>query len=164
MRRNLPYTLEMTDAFTVRSATPADAAALVEFNRAMAKETEAKDLALPVLSAGVKWLLKNPQHGFYLVAETGGEVIGSLMVTSEWSDWRNRVFWWIQSVYVKPQYRRKGVYRKLYERVKQLARERGDICGFRLYVEKENLTAQRTYQSLGMQEAHYKMFEELVQG
>lgn len=153
----------MTDEFTVRSATQADAAALVEFNRAMAKETEDKDLAVSVLSAGVNWLLQNPTQGFYLIAERGGEVAGCLMVTSEWSDWRNGLFWWIQSVYVRPQYRRKGAYRRLYLHVKQLARERGDICGFRLYVEKENVNAQKTYQSLGMQETPYRMFEEPVQ-
>lgn len=129
----------------------------------MAKETEGKDLTVSVLSAGVQWLLQNPEHGFYFVAEIGGEPAGCLMVTSEWSDWRNGLFWWIQSVYVKPQHRRKGIYRSLYKHVKQLARERGDVCGFRLYVEKENLNAQKTYQSLGMRETPYRMFEEPLQ-
>lgn len=151
---------------TLRLADARDVDALVEFNRAMARETEEKELAPGVLTAGVESLLKNPVYGFYVVAEAaddGGQtkMAGSLMVTYEWSDWRNGLFWWIQSVYVRPQFRRRGVYRKLYEFVKARAARQENVCGFRLYVEKENVVAQQTYRRLGMTETYYKMFEEV---
>jgi ribosomal protein S18 acetylase RimI-like enzyme len=121
-------------------------------------------LAVETLTAGVRNLLRNDQYGFYVVAEAADsagrkEVVGSLMVTYEWSDWRDAVFWWIQSVYVAPESRRRGIYRRLYEFVKDLAAQQ-NVCGFRLYVERENVAAQRTYERLGMTEAHYKMYEE----
>ena len=151
----------------MRLADAGDARTLVEFNRAMARETEAKELAVDLLTAGVENLLKNPRYGFYVVAEYGGqdnqgEVVASLMVTYEWSDWRNGLFWWIQSVYVKPEFRRQGVYRRLYEFVKSRAANDADVRGFRLYVEKENRIAQQTYERLGMTETYYKMFEEVL--
>ena len=135
----------------------------------MARETEAKDLR--VSAHGMRLLLlRSPQYGFYVVAEhygeqeNQGEVVASLLVTYEWSDWRNGLFWWIQSVYVKPRFRRQGVYRRLYEFVKsRAAAEEPNVRGFRLYVEKENRIAQQTYERLGMTETHYKMFEELLQ-
>ncbi len=155
----------MTNEFTLRIADSSDVDSLVNFNRAMAKETEGKELALEVLSAGVDNLLKNSRDGFYVIAQEAAgsnkRVIGSLMVTYEWSDWRNGYFWWIQSVYVLPDVRRRGVYRRLYEFVKELASSRAGVCGFRLYVEKENHIAQRTYEQLGMEESHYLMYEEL---
>lgn len=144
----------------VRAATIADLDTIVGFNQAMARETEDKRLALDVLSAGVRNLLENPGHGFYLVAEIGAEVAGCLMITPEWTDWRNGRFWWVQSVYVKAEFRRRGVYRALYAHVKALAAREGDVRGFRLYVEIENDTAQETYRKLGMHEARYRMFEE----
>lgn len=144
----------------IRIAQSTDVAALVVFNQSMAMETEQKSLDQVVLSKGVGALIADPAKGFYLVAEQDGQVVGSLMVTTEWSDWRNAVFWWIQSVYVLPQNRRQGIYAKLYARVKELAAEQGNVCGFRLYVEKENTVAQATYQSLGMEESHYLMYEE----
>ena len=158
---------EMNQEWSLRLADERDVDALVEFNRAMARETEAKDLAVDVLTAGVEGLLRNPRYGFYVVAEHRGpehqsEVAASLMVTFEWSDWRNGVFWWIQSVYVKPEFRRQGVYRRLYEFVKSRAAREPGVRGFRLYVEKENQIAQQTYERLGMTETYYKMFEELV--
>ena len=153
----------------MRLADERDVRALVEFNLLMARETEAKDLAVEVLTAGVEYLLRNPRHGFYVVAEHDtiehqSEVTGSLMVTYEWSDWRNGVFWWIQSVYVKPEFRRQGIYKRLYEFVKALAANETGVRGFRLYVEKENHTAQQAYERLGMTETYYKMFEELCEG
>lgn len=146
---------------SIRPATKGDARALVDFNRAIARETEGKELALEVISAGVEALLENPRHGFYLVAESAGDVVGALMVTFEWSDWRNGIFWWIQSVYVKRQFRGQGIYRKLYQEVKRRARREANVCGFRLYVEKENRVAQKAYRALGMTETHYKVFEEI---
>ena len=156
---------EMNQEWNLRPADERDVPALVEFSRAMARETEAKTLDVDVLTAGIRNLLRNPRYGFYVVAEHCApgkerEVVGSIMVTYEWSDWRDGVFWWIQSVYVKPQFRRQGVYRRLYEFIKSRAALEPDVRGFRLYVEKENHIAQQTYARLGMTETYYKMFEE----
>ncbi len=145
------------------SITPAllhHAAAIVSNNAAMALETEGKRLDEERLTRGVRLLLEDRAKGFYLVAETdGAEVIGQLMVTFEWSDWRAGTFWWVQSVYVVPTHRRQGIYRALYERVLEMAREDGGVCGVRLYVERENVRAMETYRALGMARAHYEMFE-----
>ncbi|GAB3032544.1 GNAT family N-acetyltransferase [Bowmanella dokdonensis] len=145
--------------YTLRLARSNDLEALTEFNQAMALETEGKQLDTQTLRSGVAGMLNQPHFGFYLVAEQEGEIVGSLAVTFEWSDWRNKLFWWIQSVYVRPQSRRQGIYSALYTRVREMALEQGNVCGFRLYVEKENEIAQATYQKLGMQECQYFMFE-----
>ena len=151
----------MSDSgLVIRVAEERDAETVARFNTAMALETESRELDRETALAGVKNLLKNPQHGFYLIAERAGETAGSLMITGEWSDWRNGIFWWIQSVYIRPEFRRQGIYSRLYAHVKELARERADVCGLRLYVEQKNVAAQRTYLALGMQEAHYRMFEQ----
>lgn len=146
----------------IRPAGERDIAALVVFNRAMAKETEGIDLPIETVSAGVAALLQQPQYGFYLIAEINKEGVGGLMITYEWSDWRDGLFWWIQSVYVLPPYRGKGIYKQLYAEVKRRAAAQGDVCGFRLYVERKNQRAQQTYQALGMKETRYKVFEELL--
>ena len=148
----------------VRLATPQDAPVLIEFNTAMALETEQKELLPDVIGAGVHSLLGNPAAGFYVVAEKDDRVVGSLMITKEWSDWRNGTFWWIQSVYVRPEARRQGVYKLLYRHVQELAAKDPAVCGFRLYVERENARAQATYQALGMKETRYLVFEELKPG
>jgi ribosomal protein S18 acetylase RimI-like enzyme len=148
----------------MRKATAKDANAIAQFNSAMALETEGKRLIPQVIAAGVANLIANPERGFYLVCEGELELKACLMVTTEWSDWRNGNFWWIQSVYVKPEFRQQGVYRAMYEHLKTLALADANVCGFRLYVEKENVTAQKTYGSLGMAETDYLMFEELKQG
>ena len=148
----------------IRRALLQDAAELVKFNISMARETEGIELVPEVISAGVKAMIEDPQMGFYLVVELDNCIQASLMVTTEWSDWRNGVFWWIQSVYVRPEYRRQGLYRELYQRVKELAEQEPAVCGFRLYVEHWNAVAQKTYASLGMTETGYKMFEELKPG
>ena len=145
---------------SIRVANIQDVAALVDFNQSMALETENKKLDSAILSKGVGELIADPNKGFYLVAEQNSQVVGSLMVTTEWSDWRNAVFWWIQSVYIVPQSRRQGIYALLYTKVKELAQKNGNICGFRLYVEKENTIAQRTYEAMGMKQSHYLMYEE----
>src|SRR5687767_2081422 len=147
-----------------RLATAGDAAVLAEFNAAMALETEGKELLPEVIGAGVRSLLAKPASGFYLLAETEGQVVGSLLVTKEWSDWRNGDFWWIQSVYVRPAWRRQGVYKRLYRHVQELAAKDPGVCGFRLYVERENKQAQSTYRTLGMKETRYLVFEELKPG
>ena len=137
----------------------ADAAALVDFNRAMARETEDKELDVETVTAGVATLLAEPARGFYVVARQGGALVGSLMITKEWSDWRCGDFWWIQSVYVRPTARRQGVYRRLYEFVQARAAGADNVCGFRLYVERDNHRAQQTYEALGMHESVYRMYE-----
>ena len=147
---------------TVRYATINDAKTLADFNRKMAKETE--DITLPpaTILRGVTAVLQEPTRGFYVVAESDGTLLASLMVTTEWSDWRDGEMWWIQSVYVAREWRRRGLYRRLYTEVKRLANEAKNVRGFRLYVERENTIAQATYTALGMHETRYKIFEELT--
>lgn len=146
----------------IRLAQQTDAPALVEFNQAMALETEGKQLDSQILRNGVEAVFEDTKKGFYVVAESENEIIGGLMVTFEWSDWRNSWFWWIQSVYILPESRGRGIYRLLYEFVKEKASEAGNVCGFRLYVEKENTGAQKVYEKLGMSESHYLMYEEMI--
>ncbi len=150
----------MNDAvIQVRNATRADVPRLCEFQQNMALETEGKSLDVDVLAAGTGAVFDSPQKGFYIVAEAAGEVAGSLLVTYEWSDWRAATFLWIQSVYVDAAWRRRGVYRALHNHVVEMAEARDDVCGVRLYVERENTVAQQTYDSLGMTRSHYDMFE-----
>lgn len=152
----------MSEEIKIRRAVPQDAPALVEFNQAMAHETEGKYLDRQILASGVEAVFQNENRGFYVVAETGGKIVGGLMVTFEWSDWRNGWFWWIQSVYILPEYRGRSIYTRLYEFVKQKAREADDVCGFRLYVEHDNAKAQKVYEKLGMEQSHYLMYEEMI--
>ena len=144
----------------IRLAAATDADALVEFNQAMALETEGKRLDTAVLRPGVEAVFQDRTKGFYVVADDNEQIVGGLMVTFEWSDWRNGWFWWIQSVYILPEARGKSIYRKLYEFVKERSEQDGNVCGFRLYVEKENEHAQRVYEKLGMEETYYLMYEE----
>ena len=147
---------------TVRRANRHDAAVLVSFNQAMARETEGKELPYEIIAPGVTRLMQHPEYGFYLVAEVQERTVGSLLVTYEWSDWRNGVLWWIQSVYVWPEWRRHGIYRELYKTVRQLAAAESKVCGFRLYVEKDNERAQQTYRALGMTETDYRLYETIT--
>ena len=144
----------------IRIAGPEEADALVEFNQAMALETEGKRLDPDVLRNGVERVFQDEKKGFYVVAEEGGSIIGGLMVTFEWSDWRAAWFWWIQSVYIRPEARGQRIYSKLYDFVKLQAAANGDVCGFRLYVETGNAHAQKVYESVGMEASHYLMYEE----
>ncbi len=134
---------------------------LTQHNCAMALETENKVLDPEAAQLGVQGLFERPQFGFYLVAEVDGQPAASLMVTYEWSDWRNGLFWWIQSVYVKPQFRRQGLYRGMYEHLKAMASDQETpVCGFRLYAETGNFGAHATYVDSGMHVCEYLMFEE----
>ena len=144
---------------TIRRANAADAAVIAAFNAALAAESEDLHLDHQRLAAGVRAVLEDASKGFYTVAEADGQVVGQMLITFEWSDWRNGVFWWIQSVYVSPGYRRCGVYARILQHVMQQAKALGNVCGFRLYVEKENTRAQTVYQHLGMRRTNYDMFE-----
>ena len=130
----------------------------------MARETEGRALDRDRLRRGTLAVLRSPEKGFYLVAEGSSKaerpMVGQLMVTYEWSDWRNATFWWIQSVYVIPRWRRRGVYRRMHEFVLNEARSRGDVCGVRLYVEEKNSAAQAAYARVGLAHAPYRVFEE----
>lgn len=146
----------------IRIATPEDSVSLVKFNQAMALETEGKGLNTDVLRCGVEAVFKDEEKGFYVVADDGGKIVGGLMITYEWSDWRNAWFWWIQSVYILPEARGQSIYTRLYDFVKAKAAEAGNVCGFRLYVEAENTNAQKVYEKVGMTASHYLMYEEKV--
>ena len=145
----------------VRIALPTDAPILVAYNLEMARETEGKNLDPVTLTSGVKAVLDDTKRGFYLVAEISGSVVGSLMITTEWSDWRNGNFWWIQSVFVTPENRKLGVFSALLEEARRRALDLEGVCGCRLYVERENTTAQEVYLRRGFQETHYLLFEDL---
>lgn len=143
----------------VRRAGFADAAIITAHNRAMALETEGLTLDPARVAAGVAAVLADAAKGWYLLAEQDGRVVGQLMVTFEWSDWRNGTFWWIQSVYVAPEARRRGVYRALYAHLLAAARADGGVAGVRLYVHHDNARAAATYAGLGMERAPYEVFE-----
>ena len=146
----------------VRHATAAESVRIADFNRAMAMETEGLALDEKTVAAGVVALMGHPDRGFYLVAEADGVVAGCLLITYEWSDWRNKMFWWIQSVYVKPELRGRGIYRALDDKVQELAAKAGNVCGFRLYVHKGNARAQEVYRSLGMHATEYLLYEDML--
>jgi GNAT superfamily N-acetyltransferase len=156
--RNAILTPDMKKEITIRPATFEDTQALIDNNQAMAWETETRRLDEEVLRLGVSNLIKDPNKGFYLLAEIHGTVAGSLMVTSEWSDWRNAEMWWFQSVYVLPEYRGYGVFKALFHRVTEMAKAKG-VPELRLYVERENQRAQKVYRALGMKHSHYDMWE-----
>tara|TARA_Y100000746_G_scaffold215558_1_gene209776 strand:- start:16 stop:477 length:462 start_codon:yes stop_codon:yes gene_type:complete len=148
-----------SSSIAVGRAATEDVAAIAQFNIAMAAETE--DLALDpqTVHAGVAAVVSDDRRGFYLVARSDGKAVGSLMVTYEWSDWRNGNLWWIQSVYVVSSARKQGIFRLLYDNVISLAKQSGDAAGVRLYVEKDNHGAQEVYRKLGMSETAYRVFE-----
>jgi len=144
---------------TIRHATMADIEVLAEHHRAMAIETENKTLDAHTTLRGTRAVLEDATKGFYLIAERAGAVVGQLLITFEWSDWRSGTFWWIQSVYVAKAARRTGVYRTLHAYVLAEARRAKNVCGVRLYVDKDNHRAQSTYRTMGMQPTHYDMYE-----
>jgi ribosomal protein S18 acetylase RimI-like enzyme len=146
----------------IRQAVSADADLLAQFNVELAKESENLILDPARVKAGVEALLRDPSKGTYFVAEAGGVVLGQLLITHEWSDWRNGDFWWLQSVYVRPEARRRGVFRALFDHVLASAQRQGDVAGLRLYVEKHNDQALRTYQRLDLKETHYQLLERLL--
>ena len=145
---------------TVRPARASDLETLVRFSAAMAEETEGRTLDPDRLRRGTAAVLASSEYGYYLVAEMASQVIAQLLLTYEWSDWRNGVFWWIQSVYVEPAMRRRGVYRTMHEFVLRDAQRREDVCGIRLYVAKANGGAQTAYVRAGMGLTAYQVYEQ----
>jgi GNAT superfamily N-acetyltransferase len=143
----------------IRQAGPADTAVIVAFNHLLAQETEGKSLDPGTLAAGVAAALADPGKGPYFLAEEGETILGQLQITTEWSDWRNGWWWWFQSVYVRQEARRRGVFRALFEHVAELARQDPTVIGLRLYVENANRAAQETYARLGMRPAGYLVLE-----
>lgn len=142
----------------VRKADPGDGPVIIEFQKKMAWETEKLSLDNVTVSKGVIAVFRDRSRGQYYVAETGNTVIASLLITYEWSDWRNCNVWWFQSVYVIKEHRRNGIFRKMYTFIKEEA-EKQDIAGLRLYVETNNTVARKTYESLGMSSEHYSFYE-----
>ena len=149
----------MAADITYRDATRRDLIDIVEFQIAMAAETENITLNRHICMRGVEAVFEDRNLGRYFVAEKGGDLIASLLITPEWSDWRNGVVWWIQSVYVRPEHRGQGVYAGLYEHVKKLAEAHEAVKGLRLYVDRTNTAAQKVYTRLGMNGEHYLVFE-----
>ena len=143
----------------VRMAEAADAETIAKFNNGIAEETEGYSLDPQTIGSGVERLLADPDNGQYWVAETDGRVVGQIMVTYEWSDWRDGRIWWIQSVYVDADHRRKGVFASLYRHVEDLALSDPDVIGIRLYVDADNERAQDTYVNLGMHMTAYRVME-----
>jgi ribosomal protein S18 acetylase RimI-like enzyme len=148
----------MDETITVREARREDAEFLVHGNAAMALETERLSLDLDRLRDGVHAVFDDGRAVYY-VAEVGGQRAGMMMITGEWSDWRNGAFWWIQSVFVEPAFRGRGVFQALYRNVESLAKTKPDVCGLRLYVENHNSRAQRTYEQVGMRCTAYQLYE-----
>lgn len=143
----------------VRKANINDVERIVDFQLFMAKETEGIELHKPTVTLGVTAVVKDNSKGQYYIAEIENKIVASLLTTFEWSDWRNGTILWIQSVYVVKTYRRKGVYKNMYAHIKQLVLENNNLNGIRLYADKNNLPAQKTYQNLGMSPDHYITFE-----
>ena len=151
--------MKVSDNVVLRSASDTDLEVLVGFQMAMAAESEDKGLNKSTLRDGIEFALSSEDIALYIVAEISGEPVGTLMLTWEWSDWRNGRFWWIQSVYVVPEHRRLGVYSAMHRHVLSLASKDPKVAGVRLYVEKDNDGAQATYKQLGMDETDYRLFE-----
>jgi GNAT superfamily N-acetyltransferase len=143
---------------SIRKAVSSDAQVIIDFQQRMAWETEQMKLVPEIITNGVKAVFHDPSRGQYWVAAEQNQIVASLLITYEWSDWRNSNVWWFQSVYVLPDFRRKGVFRSMYEHIKSEAGKQ-NIAGLRLYVETNNTGAQRTYEEMGMQCDHYTMYE-----
>ena len=148
----------------IREATQADLSFIVAANAALATETERKTLDPALLRQGVQTVLADPALGRYYIAEVDGDAVGQLMTTFEWSDWRNGLFLWIQSVYVLPSHRGDGAFRALYDHLGELARADARICGIRLYVDHGNERAQGVYERMGMHRSNYGVMETVYRG
>ncbi|MGA2556315.1 MAG: GNAT family N-acetyltransferase [Verrucomicrobiota bacterium] len=145
--------------FVIRQSKPADRDVIAAFNVALALETEDLRLDPAIVRAGVEGLLRDAARGIYFVAENQGAVIGQVLITYEWSDWRNGNFWWLQSVYVQREFRARGVFGSLFAHVLAQAAAQKNVCGLRLYMERENHRAREVYRRLGLNETRYQVFE-----
>ena len=143
----------------IRQANPSDAPVIAEFNLRLAEETENLRLEPECVRSGVDAILRDPAKGLYFVAEVQGTVVGQVMITYEWSDWRNGNLWWLQSVYVRTEFRNQGIFRKLFEHLQKLALARKDVAGLRLYMHADNTRARSSYEKLGMKRTRYEVFE-----
>jgi len=150
----------MPNDVRVRTAEIGDIETIAELNIAMAWETEQKRLDPATIRRGIRAVMDDSDYGFYVVAERSGEVVGCLLITFEWSDWRSALFWWIQSLYVQPPFRRRGVFTRLHDFVRTQALQHPDVCGLRLYVEQSNHAARNAYRRIGMTPTAYRMYEE----
>lgn len=150
---------DIQDTEKIRPAVPADAATIARFQEQMAKETEGITLDAEVVGKGVNSIFGDSSRGIYYVLEVEGRIIASLLITYEWSEWRNGQVWWIQSVYVEKDFRGQGIFKRLYAYIQSLAASDENICGIRLYVDNTNTAAQKVYQSIGMNGDHYKVYE-----
>jgi len=148
-------------SIAIRDASLSDAPTITRFNALMALETENLTLDESRLLNGVRAVLQDPAKGFYCVAEMDGAVVGQLMITFEWSDWRNGTVLWIQSVYVLTDYRKKGVFKIMYNEIKKRVQSNPEYSGIRLYVDRTNEKAIRVYEAMGMQGEHYRLFEDM---
>ncbi|HGE70431.1 TPA: GNAT family N-acetyltransferase [Candidatus Poribacteria bacterium] len=148
----------MSDNIVIRYAKLSDVDAIVQFNLEMAYETEGISLSVEKLTDGVKAVFDDNTKGFYVIAESDNKPVGQALVTYEWSDWRNAIFWWIQSVYVLPEYRGAGIFKAIFTYIR-LTAESSNVCGIRLYVERNNHIAKSVYKRLGMEESHYDLYE-----
>lgn len=156
--------MHLRPSLNIRGARPEDVETIVSFSAAMAWETEHRRLDVERLRQGTVALLNAPAYGFFQVAEhtdppSEGRIVGQLMVTYEWSDWRNGVFWWIQSVYVDPAWRGQGVFRRMHDAILALAKSRSEVCGVRLYVDEDNAAAKAVYTRVGLAPSSYTVYE-----
>lgn len=149
----------MSTTIIIRDARPDDHSLIVDFNDRLATESEGKSLDQAVLTRGVERALNSPEMCRYFMAEVNGEVVGQTMITLELTDWRDGVLWWLQSVYVRPEFRKLGVFKALFQHIARLAQESPDVRGLRLYVEQGNSRAQRVYEQMGMHPAGYLVYE-----
>jgi GNAT superfamily N-acetyltransferase len=143
----------------IRQANITDSASIVEFQLAMALETEQLELHKPTVVKGVAAVFTDPSKGIYYVADVNGHVVGSLLTTFEWSDWRNGTVLWIQSVYVRPEFRKRSIFSRLYKFIQEQVASNPDLRGIRLYADKTNTPAHGVYEHLGMTSEHYQMYE-----
>ena len=153
------YYSNILKMITVREANPLDENIIANFQVRMAKETEQIDLDRDIVNKGVIAVLNSPEKGIYFVAESENKIIASMLITFEWSDWRNGNVYWIHSIYVLPEFRKKGVFKTMYLHLKNIAQKDENIRGLRLYVDKTNINAQKVYETMGMDGDHYMLYE-----
>jgi RimJ/RimL family protein N-acetyltransferase len=146
-------------AILIRKSEPADIAVIAEFQQQLALETENYHLDISIVKNGIKAMFDDRSLGMYFIAERNGEIVGCHSITYEWSDWRNGMVWWIQSVYVVKSQRKHGIFKAMFDNLKEFVQKDPGIVGLRLYVDKTNLRAQEVYQKMGMNGEHYSVFE-----